>query len=234
MKKVAIMQPYLFPYLGYWQLIKAVDQFVLLDDVQYINRGWINRNRILLNGRDHLFSFSVRKASQQTAINQRYFSSDFLLERTKFLRSLHCAYGKAPFFAPVYDVIEKSLTFPPDNLARNIGQNMKGLAEYLGIATPIVFSSDIVCNKALKAQEYILELNRQLAGEVYINLSGGVSLYDRDEFRRNGIQLQFIRADEVEYRQFGQPFVPNLSVIDVMMFNSRDEINTLLDRYTLI
>ena len=96
MKKVAIMQPYLFPYIGYWQLLAAVDEFVLLDDVQYINRGWINRNRILVEGRDHLFSFSVKMDSQQKKIIERFFAEDFSADRSRFLRTLQCSYRKAP------------------------------------------------------------------------------------------------------------------------------------------
>jgi len=228
------MQPYLFPYIGYWQLISAVDEFVLLDDVQYINRGWINRNRILVDGRDHLFSFSVKKDSQQKKINERFFAADFPAERARFLRTLQCCYSKAPFFAPVLEVVERSLEFSTENLARNVGRNIAMLAQYLHIATPVRYASAIPCDKLLKAQAYILELTRHLNGKVYINLSGGQELYDRDVFREQEIKLLFIQSELIEYKQFGHPFVPFLSIIDVMMFNSPVEIRAMLGRYQLL
>ena len=234
MKKVAIMQPYLFPYIGYWQLLAAVDEFVLLDDVQYINRGWINRNRILVEGRDHLFSFSVKKDSQQKKINERFFAEDFSVDRTRFLRTLQCSYRKAPYFGPVFSLVERSLEFSAENLARNLGGNIALLSDYLQIKTPVRYASDIDCDKQLKAQAYILELTRRLQGNVYVNLSGGKQLYDQAVFRQNAIELLFIQTEQIEYQQFGQPFVPFLSIIDVMMFNSPVEIRAMLGRYQLV
>ena len=196
------MQPYLFPYIGYWQLLAAVDEFVLLDDVQYINRGWINRNRILVEGRDHLFSFSVKKDSQQKKINERFFAEDFSVDRTRFLRTLQCSYSKAPYFEPVIGLVERSLEFSRENLARNLGGNIALLSDYLQIKTPVRYASDIDCDKQLKAQAYILELTRRLQGNVYVNLSGGKQLYDRAVFSENAIELLFIQAELIEYKQF--------------------------------
>ena len=233
MKKVAVMQPYLFPYIGYWQLINAVDEFVLLDDVQYIQRGWINRNRILLAGRDHLFSFSVCKDAQQKKINQRFFSEEYPAEREKFLRMLQCAYAKAPFFRSAFAVIEQSLAFSTMNVATGVGDNLKILADYLHIPTSFRYASTIDCDKSLKAQDYILALTKQLNADVYLNLSGGTSLYDKDVFLRQKIQLFFLQTVPQEYKQFANEFIPFLSIIDVMMFNSPETIKKMLGRYEL-
>ena len=233
MKRIAVMQPYLFPYIGYWQLLNAVDEFVLLDDVQYIQRGWINRNRVLVDGRDHLFSFSVCKDAQQTKINQRFFSPDFSAERARFLRMLQCAYAKAPFFQPALSVIERSLDFSTRNVAACVGDSLKILADYLHIATPFVYASAIAGDKSLKAQDYILALTKSLHGDVYINLSGGIALYDKTVFGEHGIQLLFLKALPHEYKQFSHEFIPFLSIVDVMMFNSPETIKMMLGRYEL-
>ena len=234
MKKIAIMQPYLFPYIGYWQLLNAVDEFVILDDVQYINRGWINRNRILVDGAAHLFSFSLRKASQTQNINERFFSADFCKEKTKFMRTLQCAYGKAPFFNKSIDIIRQGLAFSDDNISKNIGHSIKVISEYLNIKVKICFSSDVLCNKDLRGQEYILAINKALDGDVYINLSGGMDLYDKEFFHRNNLQLKFIKCDTITYQQFGDLFIPSLSIVDVIMFNSCSSINQMLSRFELL
>ena len=228
------MQPYLFPYIGYWQLLNAADEFVILDDVQYINRGWINRNRILVDGRDHLFTFSVEKAAQTKKINERFFSADFPLEKAKFLKKLQFAYAKAPFFADVLELIGRSLDFSGGNIAVNLGKNLAVIAEYLGIDTKVCFASDIACNKELKAQDYIMELTRKREGDSYINPIGGMELYDREVFRQNGIRLHFLQCGPISYKQGTAAFIPNLSIIDVLMFNSRDEMKEMLGRYELL
>jgi len=234
MKKVAIMQPYLFPYIGYWQLLNAADEFVILDDVQYINRGWINRNRILVDGRDHLFTFSVVKAAQTQKINERFFSADFQAEKTKFLKTLRYAYAKAPFFAQGMELIARSLEFSAGNIAVNIGKNLAVIAEYLDISTKTSFASGIDCNKELKAQDYILAINDKLGSDVYINPSGGVELYEKAAFAQHNIELCFLKSDPISYKQFRDSFVANLSIIDVIMFNSCVEIKEMLGRYELI
>lgn len=235
MKKIAVMQPYLFPYIGYWQLFNAVDEFVILDDVQYINRGWINRNRILVDGRDHLFTFSVIKAAQTQKINERYFSAGFPEEKMKFMRTLQYSYAKAPFFVKVLELIDNSLDFSAEgNIAVNIGKSLSVIAEYLDITTKICFASEIVCNKELKAQNYILELNKKLNSDVYINLSGGMELYDKEAFRENNIRLHFLRSKPITYKQYKELFLPNLSIVDVMMFNAKDEINKMLSEFELL
>jgi hypothetical protein len=234
MKKIAIMQPYLFPYIGYWQLVDSVDEFVVLDDVQYINRGWINRNRILMNNREHLFTFSLKNDSRLKMIYERFFSPEFEHEKQKFLRSLQFSYSKSPYFQAGYSLIEQCLDFSGQNIAREIGRSIKGICNYLGITTEIRYSTEINCNKNLKGQDHILEINKALESQIYVNLAGGINLYSKEVFLQNNIELYFIKCKEIFYNQFNDSFVPNLSIIDIVMFNSKAEIREMLKRYELV
>lgn len=234
MKRIAVMQPYLFPYIGYWQLINAVDEFVVLDDVQYINRGWINRNRILIDNKEHLFTFSLKSDSRYKMINERFFSSDFEIQKQKFLRSLQFAYSKAPFFNIVFKLIERSLDFTDENIAIEISKSIKFICDYLEITTKMHLASKLNCNKNLKGQDYILEINKKLESREYINLIGGMNLYSKVEFQHNEISLHFLKCSEISYTQFSDTHVPNLSIIDLLMFNSKKEICEILKRYELV
>lgn len=102
------MQPYLFPYLGYFQLIQAVDKFILLDDVNFIKRGWVNRNRILVNGKDHLFSLPLQRASQFKKINDLKLA-DYPGWRNRFFKTLTHAYRQASQYEPVMKMLHQAL-----------------------------------------------------------------------------------------------------------------------------
>jgi hypothetical protein len=227
------MQPYLFPYLGYFQLISAVDAFVLSDDLQYIQKGWINRNRILVNGRPFLLQFPLRKASYLDLINQRELADTFPRLRKRMLKVIHCAYARAPAFREFFPVLERLLNFEERNLARYAEHSIGGICNYLGIGTPLLRSSDLAIDPALKAQDRVIETVRRLHGDVYINPIGGTGLYDFDTFERNRITLKFHRMGEVRYSQFGQEFLPSLSIIDVLMFNKPDAAREMLRCYSL-
>ena len=231
--KVAIMQPYFFPYLGYWQMLNAVDKFVILDDVNYIKRGYINRNSILLNGTAHSFSISMDKPSQNKLINetQLFFPED---ERKKLLTTFELAYRKAPYFNEAYQIVQKAIMFQNKDLVAFLKNSICLTVEYLGIDTEILISSEIKKDESKTAQDRIIEINKVLGADIYINAIGGQSLYDKEEFEKNGISLYFIEMNPCEYKQFKNMFVPNLSMIDIMMFNSKDEIKDMLEMYKLI
>lgn len=234
MKKVAIMQPYLFPYIGYFQLLNAVDIFVLFDDVNYINRGWINRNRILLNGKPHLFTIPLHKASQNKLINEIEIMNHEKITN-KLLRLIEHAYSKAPYFNDVYPLINNVLNYREKNLSRFIENSIKKINEYMGISTKILISSNLKKNNALKGQDKILEICKFLGANCYINPIGGMQLYDEKRFSDENILLEFIKPEEVHYRQFkSDEFIPNLSIIDLLMFNSKTDISILLSKYTLV
>ena len=232
-KKLGIMQPYLFPYIGYWQAINAVDEYVLLDDVNFIMRGYINRNNILLNGKAYLFSVPLEKPSQNKLISETKLN---FLEKDKenFLKTITMAYKKAPYFNDVFPIIKEIILNSENDLTKYIKYSIETIQKYLNITTRIELSSNIEKDNSLKSQERILEINKKLNSTIYINAIGGQELYDKDAFLASGIELKFIKTLTYEYKQFNNDFVPNLSIIDVLMFNSKDEVNSMLSKYELV
>lgn len=229
--KLAIMQPYLFPYLGYFQLIRAVDAFVVYDDVNFINRGWINRNNILSQGHAQLFTMELEGASQNKLINEVGVAG----RNEKLLKSIRQSYGKAPYFAEVFPLIEAILNNPEKNLARFLDDQLRQICAYLGLTPEWHISSELKKDNTLRGQEKILAICQELGASHYINVPGGRELYDQESFVERGLQLSFIQSRAVSYRQFGKEFVPNLSIIDVMMFNEREEIGeNLLSKFDLV
>ena len=231
--KIGIMQPYFFPYIGYFQLINMVDKYVVFDTAYFANNKWGFRNRILINGAPGFFRVSTLKASQNKRFNEIIVSGDIEAKK-KNIHALECAYKKAPHFPEVMPVLEQFLLADHDNLSEyNVASN-RLICDFLGIKTEILLFSELGCDKDLKRQYRIFDVCRVLGGNEYINAIGGTELYDFEEFRENGIELAFLKPDDIMYPQFGGEFVPNLSIIDVMMFNSVPEIQDMLNRYTLI
>lgn len=232
--KVAIMQPYLFPYLGYWQLIKAVDLFVLFDDVNYIKRGWINRNNILVNGNRYLFTIPLQDASCFKKINEISLSENSKgKEIENFLKTLKRAYSKAPYFGDVYGLLENCFLSGENNISRLIEYSIRTLCGYIGINTEIKISSELANTQYFKGEERILDICTRLNADQYINPMGGVDLYSKNHFQEKSLELSFLRTKHIEYAQFKNEFVENLSIIDVLMFNSKEAIDELLDQYEL-
>jgi hypothetical protein len=232
--KVGIMQPYFMPYIGYFQLINAVDKFVLLDDVQYINRGWINRNRILMNSSDFVFTLPVKKAARHLNVNERFFAQSFNDDTEKLKKCLYYAYHKAPYYKEVEEVLLHIFSYNDLNISHFIGYSLKTICKYLDITTLIYTSSEIIKNDTLKKQDRIIDINKIMNSTNYINPIGGTELYSKDVFGSNNIILNFIKTKNIVYKQFDNEFIPNLSIIDVMMFNSKEEVKELLKEYELI
>lgn len=231
--KLAIMQPYIFPYIGYFQLINAVDKIVIYDDVNFINRGWINRNRILVNGKDSLFTIPLKDASQNKLINEIDVNWDPAW-KNKFLKTIEQSYKKAPFYQEGLEIIEKTLNIEDLNTSNVIFNNLNVICEYLDITTELIPSSAIYQNTDLKAQERILDICLQEKANHYINPIGGLELYDKSYFESKGLKLNFIKSKSVVYKQFKNDFVPWLSMIDVLMFNSKETIQGFLNEYELV
>lgn len=232
--KVGIMQPYLFPYIGYWQLLNVVDKFVLLDDVNYIMRGYINRNSILLNGMPYRFTIPVKKASQNRLIMEMELNFDSTVKE-KFLRTIQMAYKRAPYYGEVMPLIIEIIKNQETDLTKFIQFSIENLMSYLHIHTEILISSQIEKNQELKAEERIIEICRRLKADTYINPCGGRNLYHLLNFEDAGIKLLFLDtlSDAVEYDQNIENFVPSLSIIDVLMFNSVKRIRDILEQYEL-
>ena len=228
------MQPYIFPYIGYWQLINAVDRFVILDDVNYIVRGYINRNSILLNGKPYRFTIPIKKASQNKLImdTELNFSKD---DRKKFLSTIQNAYKKAKFYEIVMPLIEEIINYPEDDLTTFTHFSIKKIMEYLNIQTDILVSSKIDKNQELRAESRILEICKKIGADTYINSSGGRNLYHQEVFGKEDIKLLFLdpTMDEIRYNQNQQEFVDYLSIVDVLMFNDKSKIREFMGAYNL-
>ena len=231
--RIAIMQPYLFPYIGYFQMMHAVDEFVFLDDVNYINKGWINRNRILVNGKDYMLTVPLKEASQNKLINEIEIAQDGRWQ-AKNIKTLELSYKKAPYFDAVFPLLEKIILSDETNLGRFILKSFSVLNAYLGVKTPLTTSSSVGNDMRLKGQDRILDLCRGEKADEYINAIGGKELYSRELFSKNNVRLHFIKSHEVRYPQFQNEFIPWLSIIDVMMFNSAEQVRKFLNDYELI
>lgn len=232
--KIAIMQPYLFPYIGYFQLINAVDYFIIYDDVQYIKGGWINRNRILLNNKAHLFSFSVKQDSLQLNINERMYSSKIFTEINKFIKTLQIGYKRVPNCNEVIDLVIKIFDTTNYNVASFNANQLKEIANYIGIKTKFLFSSELGLFNQLKAEDRIINICMKLGAKQYINPIGGQDLYSKAHFLGEGIVLNFLETGHVVYKQLDDVFIPSLSIIDVLMFNSKEKVAKILNEYELI
>ena len=228
---VGIMQPYFFPYLGYWQLIAAVDKYVVYDYVTYIKGGWINRNNILINGRASLITLPLNNSSSFKKINEICITES-TKPIEKLIRSISMAYAKAPYKSEVMPIIE-SLLLHNTNIAQLNYESILKIREYLGFNTEIILSSDMVKDNELKGQDKVIYINKLLNSDRYINAIGGMELYDRDAFAAEGIDLKFLKMDIVSYKQLKNEFVPYLSIIDVLMFNGAAGTNELLTKFTL-
>ena len=231
--KLGIMQPYFFPYIGYWQLVNLVDQFVIYDDVNYIKRGWINRNRILVEGKALYFHVPVRKASQNKRINQIEIFLDEDTKRKK-LKTIELAYKKAPYFDFVYPLVKDIVNNQQENLSEYLADSLRLIADYLKIETEFIISSKIKKDNDLKSQDKIIDICKRLGADEYYNAIGGLELYSAKLFAENEIQLFFVQTNDIRYKQFGDKFIANLSILDVMMFNSVEQISKMLKEYTLV
>ena len=220
--KLAIMQPYFLPYIGYFQLIGAADVFVVYDNIKYTKKGWINRNRFLQNGADAMFSLPLKKGSDSLDVVERELVEDF--NRDKLLSQLRGAYGRAPHFNEIYPLLEQIVNYEDRNLFRFIHHSIVCVCQHLVIKTEVRVSSDIAIDHELKSQDKVIALCQALGAKTYINAAGGLNLYDKEIFNSCGIELKFINPKPFEYAQFGQDFVPWLSIVDVLMFNSIDAV----------
>ena len=231
--KLGIMQPYFLPYIGYWQLINAVEKYIICDDVNFIKCGWVNRNKILINGEGKLRNLQMHKASQNKFINQLEVQGNPVYNKG-LLKTLETCYKKAPHYEDVFPVIESIITLDEKNLARYLEFSIRRVCEYLSIDTDFIVSSTITKNNDLHGQDKVIEICKVLGADEYINAIGGQALYSPEDFAAQGIQIKFLKTGEIRYQQFKNEFVPNLSIIDVMMFNSLEEICELMDDYELV
>lgn len=230
--KVGIMQPYFFPYLAYWQLINLVDKYVVYDDVTYIKGGWINRNNILINNVASLITLPLDNASSFKNINEIEIIKN-QNDKNKILKSIILAYSKAPYFNIIMPKIE-NLILNSDKISNLNYNSIIEINKYLGINTEILLSSELNKNNELKAQDKVISICKLLCADTYINAIGGRELYSNTDFKYENIKLCFLKMNDVQYKQFNDKFIANLSIIDILMFNSVENIKILLNKCSLI
>ena len=231
------MQPYIFPYIGYFQLINSVEKFVIYDDVNFIKQGWINRNNILLNGQRHLFTIPVENLTSFKKINETKISTHLYGKWLgKFEKTVQAAYRKAPFFDEVYPMVLKVLETGKvaDNISSLCTASIRTICEYLEIDTVIEETSARYNNDDLNAYYRVLDICRREQADTYINAIGGQELYSKELFRNEGVDLLFLQSNDICYPQFDNEFVPHLSVIDLLMFNPKNSIGEFIQNFNLV
>lgn len=255
--KIGIMQPYFFPYLGYFQAIQAVDKYILYSDLTFIKDGWMNRNRILIkNGTISTISVPlIQKSSNVLIKNVRIDNSKKW--NIKLLKTIYLNYKGSRFFDDIYILFEQLLYKHYDYLYELNAQSIIEIVRYLDISTQIQFNTNdrysslesqllkIDCKDysnfpymektmPIKKVARVLAISKEEDADTFINAIGGQALYDKKEFAQYGLDLKFIHTDEFEYSQFMNEFVPNLSIIDVMMHNGKEKTLELIKKYSFV
>ena len=227
--RVAIMQPYLLPYIGYFQLMSVAHQFVVYDNIKYTKQGWINRNRIVSNGQESFFTIPLKAERDSASIVERSIADSF--NPKKMLNKFRGAYQKAPFFKETFPLLERILTHKAENLFDFLFHSLHTTAEHLLIPDNLVVSSSVTANHQLRGQDRVISICDALGATEYINPEGGVDLYSRAAFAMEGIELKFLKSKPLKYEQNCEPFLPKLSIVDVLMFNSRDTVTQLIQEH---
>lgn len=229
---LGIMQPYFFPYLGYWQLLARVDCFVVYDNIQYTKKGWINRNRLLRNGEPAYFTVPLKGAPDRLDVRQREVAEDF--DREKLLRSLAGSYQRAPQFASVFPLVERAVRAPMTNLFEYLRYSLVETAAFLGITTRLVASSTIDIDHTLASERKVLAICKAMDADRYLNPIGGRGLYSAGAFAAESVALEFLQPRLRVYPQYAHPFVPALSIVDVLMFNPIAAVRDMLGECDVI
>lgn len=233
--KLAIMQPYFLPYIGYFQLINAVDRFVFYNDVAFIKQGWINRNRILSNNAAIFFTVPLSGAGSHVLIKNVEINQEFFHGwRHKFLKTVDQNYRKAPYHKIILPLIESVISFDTNKISDFSIFSIKAISTYLAIKTDIVESSTAYNNDHLRSVDRVIDICSKEDAKTYVNASGGSAIYSRDQFASHGIALKFLNSHDIYYKQYNSAFVPWLSIIDVLMFNSPETIHRFLNEYDLV
>ncbi|MBB6681546.1 WbqC family protein [Aequorivita sp. 609] len=235
MKKIGIMQPYFLPYIGYFQLMEMVDEFVIYDNIEFSKASWIRRNRMLQNGKDAYFTLPIKKDSDFLDVDQRYLVENFDKEAGRLLRRIEANYSKAPYFNDFFPVVEKIICYEERNLFDYILNSVYCIKDFLNIETPIkVFSKLGKDVHLLRAQDKVIGVCKALQATHYINSLGGKNLYDPESFEKENLELFFFRTSQIEYSQFENDFIPFLSIMDVCMFNDVSQVSEFLNHYEII
>ncbi|MGZ8933272.1 MAG: WbqC family protein [Methylobacter sp.] len=233
--KLAIMQPYFFPYMGYWQLIHAADCFVLFDDVQYIRRGWINRNRILKPGGGWQYILVPLKKHDLTESIKNVQAHPDKKWKELIIAQLAHYKKKACYFDEINQMVREILFSNNEHYIAAINfAIIKKLCTYLNIKKELIVSSKQNFDYANvgDAGEWALRIAEQMGAAEYINPAAGAKLFNREKFSSSNIKLSFLKFQEIVYSQRGV-FEPSLSIIDVLMFNGIEGTKEILKSYSI-
>lgn len=231
--KLALMQPYFFPYIGYFMLIKHSDKFIIFDTAQFTRRGWVNRNRILKENGDPMYiNALIQKAPIKTPINEikLNYKEDWM---AKILVQVQVYKKVAPYYEEMMTFLKACFEYETDSLSELNYYILEETCKYLDIKCDIELLSEmnLKIDDVNESDEWGLSISKAMNAKEYLNAPGGMDFYNKDKYARNGIDLKFIKANLKPYAQNTKEFVPGLSIIDVMMFNSVEEINSMLDDY---
>ena len=230
--KIGIIQPYFLPYIGYFALINAVEKFIYLDDVQYMRRGWVNRNRMKIVNKWQYFSIPIKKTALTSNINEIYITDDKkYIEKLK--ESIRHSYSKTPYYRDIIKLLYDFI-IPSQNISKMDIQLTNEICNYLEIKTEMLVSSQINQDGEKNGVDKMVEICKRVNGDHYINPIGGINLYSKDRFQKAEIKLNFIKMNEIRYFQGNHEFIPNLSIIDVLMWNSKKDIQSFLKDFILI
>lgn len=229
------MQPYIFPYIGYFQLIHSADVFVFYDDVHFIKKGWINRNQILLNQEAFKFTIPLIGASQNKLINEIdvFWESNF---DKKLLQQIEQSYRNAPHFNQVFDLIKQVFAKKPLRISDLAIQSVQQVCDYIGLERVFLKSSELPLESAEGRAERLMQITKYLDSYQYINAVNGQELYDKEYFKRGDIQLNFLSPNLLPYNQgsSSSPFIPYLSILDLLMWEEKEDILSLISSYEII
>ncbi|EPC04177.1 hypothetical protein L861_02370 [Litchfieldella anticariensis FP35 = DSM 16096] len=225
------MQPYIFPYIGYYQLVGCVDEFVIYDDVNYIKRGFVNRNYILDRGSKKRFTVPVPGSSINKKILELKFSSDV----EALLKSIHHAYSKAPYYEDVFPMVKKVIEGENRDISAVCCDGIKSVFDYIGISVSLCRSSQLDYEKKLCGAEKLMNICDSLGSQNYVNSFGGTKLYDKQHFLSRGFNLSFLKTKNIGYSQGGvDVFISDLSMIDTLMWCSKEEVAKFIFEYDLV
>lgn len=222
-RTVAVMQPYLFPYIGYYQLAAQSDRFVFSNDLKFINRGWINRNRLRVNNEPWLFTVPVHRESKNGMIDEAEVQLDQRFMR-RLIRTMKQFYARAPHLEAVTALCVSVFSDPPATIDQLASRSVCRVMDYLGLPFDHCDAKNRYGNETLKGEARVIDIVKQERGTRYLNLPGGRELYDEARFAAAGLELAFIEPVNEPYRQAGEPFMPYLSILDVLLWNDRETV----------
>jgi hypothetical protein len=225
--KIAVMQPYLFPYAGYFQLIAVVDKFVFYDDVNFIKNGWINRNRLFLASDVRYFTVPLLGASPFKKINEVAVVPGNVWQK-RIIDTVRQSYSKAPFFKEVNSLVSEIIFLNENKIGNLAKTSVMAVCNYLDINTQFVMTSAAYENSDMSGAARIIDICHREKSQLYFNLSGGKNLYSKDSFESENIELNFVGNEPIRYQQLSNEFHSGLSIIDVLMFNDKKTVSEML------